>query len=584
MAEEKDNLEGLVYHVGSNPVEIKSMDDETVTIAGYGVIFGGIDLAGDTFDPDTDYRLEYVPVKAVYFDHALQREMREEIGEVKKVTKDAVGLFLEAQLRRSAKYMEAVMEMLEKGKLGWSSGSAPHLVVKEAGHIKRWPVIEWSLTPTPAEPRTLGVHFKTTDAVEPQAGSTSGDTKAEIKQGDNKMDDNKFSLADVQAAAAEAVKTAFAAKEAEAKAKAEQEAEIERRAEELAAKKVSAKRRGIGYSFHKHAEVGDDNTGVKAWEYWARTGYACPEMTGFIPGETYMASGMKTTLDETTGAQGEYLVPDDYRPKIEPLVGELSQMRRAGATVIQTGLKVLNVPTEASTADFAITAEAGAVNQDEPTFGQKAITVYNHTNLITATNEFLADEKGDFANFFVSHIAKAKAKSENTDYFNVASNGSSKPESVTYAATAATAAASASAITPAEFRRTIYSIADGYGDNAVLAMRRATLGYLFGLSGDPFSFTPTPVGGPKRIGVATSNQNIDGIPVFCTDQVAAIASSARVIVYFDPASYAIVENGQMTVARNPYLYMGTSTTAFYTNYRAGGALLQATAAYYLAMA
>ena len=43
---------------------------------------------------------------------------------------------------------------MDQGVLSWSSGSLPHLVeVGAEGRIKRWPIVEGSLTPTPAEPR-----------------------------------------------------------------------------------------------------------------------------------------------------------------------------------------------------------------------------------------------------------------------------------------------------------------------------------------------------------------------------------------------------------------------------------------------
>lgn len=53
------------------------------------------------------------------------------------------------------------MELLKAGTLGYSSGALAHLVERVTGNgatvIKSWPIGEFSLTPTPAEPRTLGV-------------------------------------------------------------------------------------------------------------------------------------------------------------------------------------------------------------------------------------------------------------------------------------------------------------------------------------------------------------------------------------------------------------------------------------------
>ena len=60
-------------------------------------------------------------------------------------------------MQRSKQYVDQVLKLIEKGVLGWSSGSVSHVVRREGGLIKSWPVVEFSLTPTPCEPRTLGV-------------------------------------------------------------------------------------------------------------------------------------------------------------------------------------------------------------------------------------------------------------------------------------------------------------------------------------------------------------------------------------------------------------------------------------------
>jgi phage head maturation protease len=139
-------------------VKLIGMDDSTATVGGYGVVFGGRDLEGDTFGPDTDYKLDLVPAKLVFYDHTLG-DVTHDLG---RVTNDAIkvddkGLWIEAQLDRSAAYVDEVLKLVEAGVLGWSSGSIAHLARAEKGMIKSWPIVEFSLTPTPAEPRTIGV-------------------------------------------------------------------------------------------------------------------------------------------------------------------------------------------------------------------------------------------------------------------------------------------------------------------------------------------------------------------------------------------------------------------------------------------
>jgi len=76
---------------------------------------------------------------------------------VSKAEIDDDGLWIEAELSRHSEYLAAILGLVEKGALGWSSGTIGQLAMREGKSIKRWPIVELSLTPTPAEPRTLGV-------------------------------------------------------------------------------------------------------------------------------------------------------------------------------------------------------------------------------------------------------------------------------------------------------------------------------------------------------------------------------------------------------------------------------------------
>src|SRR5262249_30819551 len=74
-----------------------------------------------------------------------------------KTRRDEIGIWAETVLNLADDYERQVYEMVKAGKLGWSSGSSMHRTRKAAdGHIKSWPILEGSLTPTPAEPRNYG--------------------------------------------------------------------------------------------------------------------------------------------------------------------------------------------------------------------------------------------------------------------------------------------------------------------------------------------------------------------------------------------------------------------------------------------
>jgi len=142
--------------MADHAIKVLSATDTHYRIGGYGVVYGGVDLDGEAFAADTDYQLDLVPNKPVFYDHA-QRDIKHSLGNVAELKSDDDGIWIEAELDRSRQYVDHVMALVHAGRLGWSSGSVSHLARREGGIIKAWPLVEFSLTPTPAEPRTLGV-------------------------------------------------------------------------------------------------------------------------------------------------------------------------------------------------------------------------------------------------------------------------------------------------------------------------------------------------------------------------------------------------------------------------------------------
>ena len=88
-------------------VKILKQDDETVTVGGYGVVFGGVDLEGETFDADTDFMPGLVPVKLVMYDHGFQEKVRHVLGDAKETIHEA-GIWVEAQLDRHKEYVKEI--------------------------------------------------------------------------------------------------------------------------------------------------------------------------------------------------------------------------------------------------------------------------------------------------------------------------------------------------------------------------------------------------------------------------------------------------------------------------------------------
>lgn len=145
-----------------NKQAIKFLDPQSGRIGGYLVVWGSpeqVDLQGEYFTPHTDFALDWYEARPVLYHHGLDGEMKAAtIGRITSLKADDVGIWAEAQLDMHKKYVQAVQKLVDKGVLNWSSGSLAHLVeVEEDGEIKKWPLVEGSLTPTPAEPRRTDV-------------------------------------------------------------------------------------------------------------------------------------------------------------------------------------------------------------------------------------------------------------------------------------------------------------------------------------------------------------------------------------------------------------------------------------------
>ena len=156
----------------SRGLAVKATDnaDGTVTLSGLAVVFDepgtkNRDLNGEYFTSDTYYGAAAKSgsvVLDVPFHHHIPLGKTAEaleladaiIGEA-TMTKTEEGWLASVVVEMRTQYEKDIVASAKKGLLGWSTGTAPHVYrATKSGQITRWPLIEVSLTPTPAEPRT----------------------------------------------------------------------------------------------------------------------------------------------------------------------------------------------------------------------------------------------------------------------------------------------------------------------------------------------------------------------------------------------------------------------------------------------
>lgn len=165
---DKKNAETLVYF--GNPV--KALGDGKV--GGYLVRFStaedpDISPERDFFTKDTDYMMLFPGHSPAWFNHSLD-DKKKRLSHDADLVEDEFGIWAETILDERDQYEKFLLSLAKSGKLGWSSGTAAHLVEREAvgaaHHVKRWPLgLDASLTHIPAEPRNSVIPLKSLSAI-----------------------------------------------------------------------------------------------------------------------------------------------------------------------------------------------------------------------------------------------------------------------------------------------------------------------------------------------------------------------------------------------------------------------------------
>jgi len=146
---------------------VKFADGHDDIIEGLGLPFGGPlggrDLKGSFFWEGTDFCLDLYPkgARPFMYDHGLNDGTKAAPqGRVVDYELTDMGIWTRTQLDRGSKYLEAMQELVESGRMGQSSGAMPHLIEmdRKTGRIDRWPWVELSGTPIPAHPSTFAAY------------------------------------------------------------------------------------------------------------------------------------------------------------------------------------------------------------------------------------------------------------------------------------------------------------------------------------------------------------------------------------------------------------------------------------------
>lgn len=431
-------------HVIAFGDEIKALDNGR--IGGYLVRFSSADdpdLVGDYFTRDTNFGPHKTSI--VYYQHGFDGTLKSRVlDDNATLTVRDAGVWIEAQLSMRDDYERMLYEAAAAGKMGWSSGTASHLVEREpvgkAYHIKSWPLgLDASITPTPAEPRASVIPLKA--YIKGLTDETDAEVKAE-PQGEAV----EAAPATATDANVESVTIPATVKESEVTIMTE---EIKNDApvvdvEAIAAKAAAAAVEGVWKKLadEKPEMVGGYETLDEAVEAQEGTKNFGDFLLAVRRRDTkYLAQTWKSTLLENEGILGGFLVPDAFRAELLRLMGEQSIVRPR-ATVIPAAMPSMQIPSLTQTGGPSAagdpvwfggvhlhwTEEAGTKTETNPVFEMIDLAVHElsgHTQASNAVTKDSARAGLSVAALLQQLFAGAFAWQE--DYVFLRGNGVAKP-------------------------------------------------------------------------------------------------------------------------------------------------------------
>jgi HK97 family phage major capsid protein len=540
----------------------------------YGGPVQGRDLDGETFTSDTDIWLKTGDQVNITYYHGFDPdEMGKKqsvpalIGKATYVGADERGHWFEPVLDADEPLAQRLMKA-SLDSLRASSGAVSHLVRKAAGGlISVWPVGELALFDTnewrkPANDFAVieakaeviaeaipEAEESAVDAVEESVEAETTKSISTIPEEENIMDEEKI---------IEKVK----AEEPKVDIKAELESMRKSIIDELKAAPGEVK----GVPTVKNAK--ESPSFIKALMAWAQG----DNPRGFKGNDLTM--GAKGAWEGGTDDEGGYAVPDEFYNSIVEQREELSWVRKAPVRRFVTNHDRLLIPTEATAGTkLVVTEEEAAYDENEPKFGQVALTMHKFTKMIKVSEELMDGDAVGLEAYISNIVARSSAAAEN--YYCTIASGTGEPEGIVTGATASGIVNAAKAtILASEVFATMGSVASPYHNSSSgFLMTGLTKFHILSKTGDNFLFVPTPAGG-----------DILGYPIYVAPDMDEVGdANGKAVLFGDFSMYAFAERQGVTLSRNPYLYQANGQVGLFVKQRFGGAVLQTAALKYLTL-
>lgn len=271
-------------------------------------------------------------------------------------------------------------------------------------------------------------------------------------------------------------------------------------------------------------------------------------------------------LQEQTGADGGYLVPEEMDSRLIDVLQEENIFRQLATIITTSGEHKINITADKPAALWV--AEGGALTFGDAKFAQKTLDAHKLHVGVKVTNELLNDNAFNLENYIIDQFGKAIGNAEEDAFINGTGNG--QPTGILTTADTdsemllTTAGANISAD---DILNLVYKLKRPYRKNAAFLVNDATLAAIRKLKDANQAYmwqASLQMGEPDKL---------LGYPIYTSIFMPTISAGEKILAFGDFSYYNIGDRGTRTFNELREIYMPNDQTGFLMMERVDGILL-----------
>ena len=298
----------------------------------------------------------------------------------------------------------------------------------------------------------------------------------------------------------------------------------------------------------------------------------------FLKGETrsLVLSGAESRVQtKGTTTAGGYTVPTSFYDRLVEHLIEVSGIMQAGPTILRTTSgENLQIPKTTAHGTAAITSENSAITASDSTFGQATLGAYKYGRLVQVSRELVEDTAVDLLGYLARDCGRSVGNAFGAHA--VTGTGSSQPAGIVTGSTAGVtgAASVAGAFTADNLIDLYYSVIAPYraSNSCAWLMRDATVAAIRKLKDTTNQYLWQP---SMQVG---SPETLLGKPIYADPNVAAVAATAKSVLFGDMSTYFVRMVNDIRFERSDDYAFNTDLVTFRCILRADGVLVDQTGA------